>query len=99
MSQCSLLSELVLHGVHEFILSAPPLTSMQLAAFAREGWRDVTPRTGCSSPVSRCGVWVGKAASIPARAKRTFFHLRDKKRYSDVSLVAGLLAVPVTLGE
>jgi hypothetical protein len=77
---------------------ASPSWPAQLAEFARGGWRAVGPRTGCSSPVSRCGRWVGKAVSIPSRAKAAYFHLRDRKKYGDVTLLSGILAVPVALG-
>ena len=32
---------------------------------------------------------------IPDRVKATYFDLRDKKKYSDVSLFAGMLLTPV----
>lgn len=32
------------------------------------------------------------------RVKHSYLELRERKRYSDVSLLAGILAVPVTLG-
>lgn len=37
-----------------------PARQYQLAEFAREGWRDVEPRRGCSSPVSSCGRMLGE---------------------------------------
>jgi hypothetical protein len=48
--------------------------------------------------VSRCGRLVGEAAKLPARAKALYFDLRDKRQYSDVTLFAGMLAVPVVMG-
>lgn len=32
---------------------------LQLVRFATEGWKAEEPRTGCTSPVSRCGKAVG----------------------------------------
>ncbi len=36
-----------------------PCHTLQLLKFAQEGWRTQPPRTGCTSPVSRCGKAVG----------------------------------------
>lgn len=43
-------------------LTLTPMASHtpQLAHFAREGWREVEPRTRCSSPVTRCGRLLGR---------------------------------------
>ena len=71
---------------------------VQMAEFARSGWALAPARTGCGSPVSRCGRFVGRFTAVPARLKSAYLHLSERKRYSDVSLVAGILAVPVTLG-
>jgi hypothetical protein len=61
-------------------------------------WKGVDPRKGCASPVSRCGRIYGEVGKLPARGKAKYFELRDQKQYSDVSLFAGMLAVPVALG-
>jgi hypothetical protein len=69
-----------------------------LAAYARGGWTATRPRTGCASVTSRCGRAVGAAASLPATARARYRHLQETRRLSDVTLFAGMLAVPVTLG-
>ena len=48
--------------------------------------------------MSRCGRLLGELSKIPARAKAKYFELKDTKKYSDVSLFAGMLAVPVVFG-
>ncbi|KAL4534548.1 hypothetical protein Ndes2526B_g05485 [Nannochloris sp. 'desiccata'] len=73
-------------------------TLQDLSAFAMGNWKKVEPRTGCASPVSRCGRLYGEIGKLPARGKAKYFELRDQKQYSDVSLFAGMLAVPVFLG-
>jgi len=73
-------------------------TLQELTAFAMSKWRNVEPKTGCASPVSRCGRIYGEIGKLPARGKAKYFELRDQKQYSDVSLFAGMLAVPVVLG-
>ena len=47
------------HQRHPYTAPASPL---QLLNFAKEGWKAVPPRTGCASPVSRCGRAVGNVA-------------------------------------
>lgn len=76
----------------------PRLQTNQLLKFAREGWRTQPPRTGCTSPVSRCGKAVGSITRLPARFKSTYLHLHNDLNYSDLTLFAGLLAVPVVVG-
>jgi thiol-disulfide isomerase/thioredoxin len=73
-------------------------TLQDLSAFAMGNWKNVEPRTGCASPVSRCGRIYGEIGKLPARGKAKYFELRDQKKYSDVSLFAGMLAVPVVFG-
>lgn len=73
----------------------PPL---QMAAFARGGWRDVAPRRGCTSPVSTCGWMLGEVTKVPARAKSYYFHLHDDKGWGELPLFAGMLAVPLAIG-
>ena len=40
----------------------------------------------------------GKVSKVPAQLKAKYYQLRDEKHYSDVSLFAGILAVPVVFG-
>jgi hypothetical protein len=79
-------------------LPARQRPAMQLVKFGREGWKAVAPRTGCSSPVSACGRAVGQFTKLPARMKGTYAYLHHERHYSDLTLFAGLLAVPVALG-
>lgn len=37
-------------------------------------------------------------ARIPAQVRQYYRYLHDQKKYSDLTLVAGLLAVPVAIG-
>ncbi|EFN58623.1 hypothetical protein CHLNCDRAFT_140844 [Chlorella variabilis] len=69
-----------------------------LIKFAREGWKAVQPRTGCTSPVSKCGRTVGQITKLPARMKDTYSYLHNERHYSDLTLFAGMLAVPVAIG-
>lgn len=41
------------------LMCREPAFAVQLIQFAKEGWRTQPPRTGCTSPVSRCGKAVG----------------------------------------
>lgn len=75
-----------------------PKKKRELAAFAREAWRNTKPITGCSSPISRCGRFIGELTKIPSRLKSAYLHLRNERKYSDVSLLAGVLALPVAVG-
>lgn len=69
-----------------------------LVAYAKGNFKKTKARSGCSSPTSRCGRMLGKVTNWPARLKSKYFELRDKNQYSDVSLFAGILAVPVVFG-
>ncbi|KAI3436503.1 hypothetical protein D9Q98_005920 [Chlorella vulgaris] len=74
------------------------LAQRQLLKFAREGWKAVEPRTGCSSPVSKCGRAVGQITKLPAQMKSSYAYLHNERQYSDLTLFAGILAVPVAIG-
>ena len=71
---------------------------IDLKAYVQFQWRGTEARIGCSSPSSRCGRMLGEITKLPARAKSTYFHYRNEKKYSDVALFSGLLAVPVVFG-
>lgn len=74
------------------------LSPKQLVKFARDGWKGVAPRTGCGSPISKCGRAMGQITKLPARMKTTYNYLHDERHYSDLTLFAGMLAVPVAIG-
>ncbi|KAL4457489.1 hypothetical protein ABPG75_012354 [Micractinium tetrahymenae] len=74
------------------------ISQEKLVKFAREGHKAVAPRTGCSSPISRCGRAVGQFTKLPAKAKQTYHFLHDDRHFSDLTIFASLLAVPVVMG-
>ncbi|KAL4440727.1 hypothetical protein ABPG77_000436 [Micractinium sp. CCAP 211/92] len=74
------------------------ISHQKLIKFAREGWKAAPPRTGCSSPISRCGRAVGQLTKLPAKARQTYHFLHDERHYSELTIFAGLLAVPVVMG-
>lgn len=86
-----------IHGIETREYNGPRATK-NLVDFARGVWRGERPRTGCSSPVSRCGRVFGEIMKLPLRLKATYVELREKKKYSDITLMSGFLAVPVVLG-
>ncbi|KAG7669190.1 hypothetical protein KSW81_007350 [Nannochloris sp. 'desiccata'] len=51
-------------------------TLQDLSAFAMGNWKKVEPRTGCASPVSRCGRLYGEIGKLPARGKAKLVHLK-----------------------
>lgn len=73
-----------------------PRTVKDMVAWALRGHEKLTPRTGCTSPASLCGRGIGSVLSFPARFKAKYMHLRQY--YSDMSLAAGLLAIPLSIG-
>lgn len=69
----------------------------KLLLFAREGWKSVEPRTGCQSPVSRCGRLFGELGNLPVKGWSYYLRLKDYG-YSDLALISALLSIPLVLG-
>lgn len=70
----------------------------QLITFARGGYTKDAGRSGCGSPVSKCGRALGEITKLPARARSGYLYLRNTRKISDVTLVGAILAGTVVFG-
>lgn len=73
-------------------------TLRQLTEFALEGWKGQPALPAWQSPTSRLGYWLGTAYRLPSDVQRYYQHLHKDQGFSQLSLLAGLLAIPITLG-
>ncbi|KAI8474133.1 MAG: thioredoxin-like protein [Monoraphidium minutum] len=69
-----------------------------LKDFALGGYQSATPLPFHKSPVSVFGRVMGGLHSFPALAKRGYTHLREDKGFSDMTIIASLLLVPLMVG-
>ncbi|KIZ06106.1 thioredoxin-related transmembrane protein 1 [Monoraphidium neglectum] len=69
-----------------------------LKEFALTGFKSAQPMPFHKSPVSAFGRVMGALHSFPALAKRAYTHLREDKGFSDMTIISGLLLVPLALG-
>ncbi|WIA43954.1 hypothetical protein OEZ86_010346 [Tetradesmus obliquus] len=69
-----------------------------MKAFALEGYKKATPLPFHKAPNSIMGRAVGMLHSFPALTKRGYDFLKEEKGFSDMSIIAGVLLIPLTIG-
>lgn len=70
----------------------------KILQFAREGWRDVQPVPFFRAPNSAFGRVYGKGLALPSKAGNYYVYLSKEQGYSDLLLLAVLLAIPISIG-
>lgn len=73
-------------------------TFQKLKEFALAGWKAEPALPLWQSPTSTVGRAWGHIQGLPARAQRFYRYLHEEKHYSQMTLLACLLATPLTLG-
>uniref|UniRef100_A0A061QZL4 Thioredoxin-like protein n=1 Tax=Tetraselmis sp. GSL018 TaxID=582737 RepID=A0A061QZL4_9CHLO len=69
-----------------------------LEDFAYGGWRRQEPLAFWRSPTSTAGRLLGAALSVPGLVQTTYQHLKHDLGYSELTILAGALAVPLSIG-
>ncbi|DBA75036.1 hypothetical protein WJX77_005805 [Trebouxia sp. C0004] len=73
-------------------------TMQKLMDFALTDWKAEPTLPAWKSPTSPIGrVW-GRIHGLPVRAQRYYQYLHMEKQYSQMTLLASLLAIPLTIG-
>ncbi|KAL3143256.1 hypothetical protein ABBQ38_002105 [Trebouxia sp. C0009 RCD-2024] len=73
-------------------------TLQKLKDFALAGWRAEPALPLWQSPTSAVGRAWGQIQGVPARAQRFYRYLHKDMHYSQMTLLVGLLAVPLMIG-
>mmetsp|Transcript_28885 Transcript_28885/g.81344 ORF Transcript_28885/g.81344 Transcript_28885/m.81344 type:complete len:225 (-) Transcript_28885:29-703(-) len=69
-----------------------------LESFAQGGWRQEDPVGFWRSPTSFIGRLIGTALGLPGWLQSTYQHLKHELGYSEVTILVGALAIPLTVG-
>eukprot|EP00879_Flechtneria_rotunda_P006890 GHRR01007236.1.p1 GENE.GHRR01007236.1~~GHRR01007236.1.p1 ORF type:complete len:224 (+),score=51.45 GHRR01007236.1:135-806(+) len=70
----------------------------ELKDFALKGYRQATPMPFHKAPNSLAGRLIGMLHSFPALAKRAYDFLKEEKGFSDMTIISGVLLIPLAIG-